>query len=111
MSARTASRLAWSLWALAVALAGISLWLLWLDRAIPVPQSWGFRGFEAFFALTCSSVGALIASRQPKNPIGWLFVGLGMKSELQLPTEQYAIGARAARPSSLPWGLVVAWVQ
>ena len=111
MSARTASRLAWSLWALAVALAAISLWLLWLDRAIPVPQIWGFRGYAAFFALPCSSVGALIASRQPKNPIGWLFVGLGMESGLQLLAEEYAIYALVARPGSLPGGLVVAWVQ
>ena len=111
MSTATASRLAWSLWVLALALTAIGLWLLWLDRAIPVPQIWGFRGYAAFFALPCSSVGALIASRQPKNPIGWLFVGLGMQSGLQLLAEEYAIYALLVSPGSLPGGLPAAWVQ
>ena len=111
MSTRTASRIAWSLWVLALALAAIGLWLLWVDRSIPIPQSWGFRGFEAFFALSFSTVGVLVASRHPNNPIGWLFVALGVQSSLQLLTEEYGIYALLARPGSLPAGLAIAWVQ
>ncbi len=111
MSARTASRIASLLWALAIALTAIGLWFLWVDRSVPIPQSWGFRGFEAFFALMFSTVGSLIASNQPRNPIGWLFAALGAASGLQLLVEEYAIYAVLARPGSLPGGMAAAWVQ
>ena len=35
MSARTAARLAWTLWALSFALTGLSLWLLVLNLSYP----------------------------------------------------------------------------
>jgi hypothetical protein len=78
MSTRAASRLAWSLAGLSVALLIASVPLFVLARSANVPSSWGAdlsfggllgRGLFLVFPL----VGVLIASRRPKNPIGWLW--------------------------------------
>jgi hypothetical protein len=59
--------------------------------------------------LTFSTVGALVASRRPENPIGWLFCcgaliwGLG---ELAL---EYGVYALVTAPGALPAGVWAAW--
>jgi hypothetical protein len=59
--------------------------------------------------LAFSTVGALVASRRPENPIGWLFCcgaliwGLG---ELAL---EYGVYALITTPGALPAGVWAAW--
>jgi hypothetical protein len=59
--------------------------------------------------LSFSTVGALVASRRPENPIGWLFLcgalvwGVG---ELAL---EYGVYALLTAPGSLPAGVWTAW--
>ncbi len=73
MSTRTATRLAWSLWALQ---------LLFLAAAIPLRLA-GHRPFAvsdlsqmaSFVAI--ATVGAVVASHQPRNPLGWIYLGIG----------------------------------
>jgi hypothetical protein len=70
---RTASRVAWAAWAVAIALALASIVLLVISIGAPTPEGhFGFRGFAASFALTFGTIGALVASRHPSNPIGWI---------------------------------------
>jgi hypothetical protein len=88
VSARTATRLAWSLWVACVVL--ITLALL-LDFA--TPESILIRTGErsdpvldvlmGLLSLAYPTVGALIASRLPTNPIGWIFCGAGLLYETQ----------------------------
>src|SRR5829696_7001171 len=81
MSARTATWLAWSLMVLSVVLlvGGIAL-----DQMIrsTAPQRSYYGPVDAVFflatVLTFSLVGAIIASRQPRNAIGWIFCGVGL---------------------------------
>src|SRR5215218_3018903 len=81
MSARTATWLAWSLMVLSVVLlvGGIAL-----DQMIrsSAPQRSYYGPVDAVFylatVLTFSVVGAIIASRQPRNAIGWIFCGIGL---------------------------------
>jgi hypothetical protein len=47
-------------------------------------------------------VGALIASRQPRNAIGWVLLGLGAAMGLSAALGIYAYYALTARPGSLP---------
>ncbi len=81
MSTRAAPWLAWSLMVLSVVLVvgGIALALMTRSSA---PQRPYFGPVDAVFflatVLTFSVVGAIIASRQPRNAIGWIFCGVGL---------------------------------
>jgi class 3 adenylate cyclase len=57
------------------------------------------------------AVGALVAARQPRNPIGWQLLAVGALFMSQVVADAYAFYALATAPGSLPGGLVVAWLQ
>ena len=108
---RTAPRLAWALWAIAVLLALAATTFLVLGRAAAAPtESFGFRGFSIVFALVFGTTGLVIASRVPSNPIGWMFLAAGIGSGLQELAQQYAIYGILYRPGSLPAPDVGAWI-
>jgi hypothetical protein len=78
MSTRVAPWLAWSLVTLSVALlvGGIALALM-ARSTVPERPYYGSVTLSVL-ALAFSVVGAIIASRQPRNAIGWLFCGVGV---------------------------------
>src|ERR687898_505188 len=96
MSSRTAAWLAWSLWAVCVVLIALALWLDFLARDdVNVIVSDGRLGFHlavltGVLSLAYPTVGALIASRLPANPIGWIFCGVGLLYIAQRFTTAYA---------------------
>jgi hypothetical protein len=72
----------WSIWALCVALVALTGLLSYLTPALPerFEGYWKFPTlgvFPAQLMLVYPTVGALIASRRPRNPIGWLFCLVG----------------------------------
>src|SRR5215207_9581460 len=81
MSIRAATWLAWSLMVLSVVLlvGGLALDLMTRSTAQERPY---YGPVDAVFylatVLTFSVVGAIIASRQPRNAIGWLFCSVGL---------------------------------
>ena len=76
MTPRTASRLAWSLCGAAVAFLIANVVLSIMAGALDED------GISVLvypiFLLAFSTVGALIAARQPGNAIGWVFIGTGL---------------------------------
>ena len=88
MRPRTASRLAWSLSGLAVALLVVNLVLS--IRADVVGSDGIFVFVYPIFLLAFAAVGALIASRQPWNAIGWVFIGTGLAWAFLGATDAYA---------------------
>ena len=70
MSGRSATVLAWSLFAAFVVLVLATLGLLVAGR--------GGDEYLSAFALGYPLVGALVASRQPANPVGWLLLAIGL---------------------------------
>jgi hypothetical protein len=49
-------------------------------------------------------VGALIASRRPKNPIGWICLAIGISWMLAITSGAYTLyGLRVANPGSVPF--------
>jgi signal transduction histidine kinase len=57
-----------------------------------------------------STVGAIVASRNPGNPIGWLMMGVGAVFVIGGFFEEYANYAYVTRPGELPGGLFAVWV-
>jgi signal transduction histidine kinase len=76
----------------------------------PPAGSFGFRGFAAMFAVAFGTPGALIAARQPRNPMGWVFLGVAIASGIQELATQYAIWAILHEGGGLPLERVAAWL-
>src|SRR5215211_5668077 len=81
MSTRAAPWLAWSLMVLSVVLFVVGIALGQMTRST-VPGRLYYGPVDAVFnlatVLTFSVGGAIIASRQPRNAIGWIFCGVGL---------------------------------
>jgi hypothetical protein len=103
---RRFTALAWSLCGVALAMAIASLVLLALTRSEPAPDRFGFRGFQVIFVVVFSMVGALIASRRPGNPIGWLLLVCGIASGLQSLGDEYSILALRDPSAPSPGGAI-----
>lgn len=65
--------------------------------------------YVAAFALF-GLVGSLVASRRPRNPIGWIFVVVGLLNLVWFFSAQYTEFALYTRPGSLPWVVFAAWL-
>jgi hypothetical protein len=113
MSRRTAAWLAWSVWAVSVVLITLALVLDFLMEESSLMEA-GLRYYPGFAVLTgvlslaYPTVGVLIASRLPANPIGWIFCSLGLLYTAQRCTVAYADYALLGN-FALPWGESVAW--
>jgi hypothetical protein len=57
-----------------------------------------------------ATVGAIVASRRPENPVGWLLCLSGAAVSTSSFASQYAIYALLAEPGSLRAGEVMAWI-
>jgi Na+/proline symporter len=112
ISARTATWLAWSLWVACLALITLALILDFVTDYVPLePQERlgpGLAVLAGVLSLTYPTVGALIASRLPTNPIGWIFCGVGLLYAVRRFTEAYADYALLVN-FALPLGEYVAW--
>src|SRR5215203_6193813 len=118
MSHRTAARLAWSLCAVCVVLIGLALLLDFLTDASGVAgEERGLLPGDAdptlvvitgVLSLGYPMVGALIASRLPTNPIGWIFCGVGLIYAGQRFTIAYADYALYEN-LAFSGGVYVAW--
>ena len=111
--ARTASRAAWAACAICVALMFTALAFLVLNRSTPGVSNFGSRIGDAAYGialLAFPTVGALVASRRPENPIGWILTGVGILFGFAAFANEYAVYALLTEPGSLPAGETMAWV-
>src|SRR5215204_3835640 len=110
MSRRLAFWLAWSVCALSLALTALSLLLFILNLSYPnthLYEPWLDNTLSAVFY---PSVGAIVASRRPENPVGWLLCLYGLGTSIGYFCAEYAIYALLAQPNSLPAGEAMAWI-
>jgi hypothetical protein len=101
--------LAWSLWAVCVALTALSLLLMVLNLSRPNTHIFDWWLGNALVVVD-ATVGAIMASRRPENPVGWLLCLSGVAVGTSSFASQYAIHALLARPGSLPAGEALAWI-
>ncbi len=107
MRAHAARRLAWSLCGLSVVLAVVGALFNVVGRPTRGDLDYGPPFFVAFLGF--SVVGALIASRQPRTPIGWLLLAQGLCWELSGALAGCANYTLFSRPGALPGGELAAW--
>src|SRR5215210_6158968 len=97
-------RLAWSLCALTLLVMASSLLLILLGSSTPLPQgatAWRDRAIYLMGLVGAPILGGLIASRLPRNPYGWLWLGFGLGLASQSLAESYGAYALVVEPGSL----------
>ena len=110
-SARAVPRLAWSLWALSMALTVFALLLLILNLNHPGVHVYDYWLENTLGALLFSTVGAIVGSRRSQNPVGWLLCLYGLANAVGHFSSQYAIYTLLARSDALPAGEAMAWIS
>ena len=110
MSRRTAAWIAWSVCALSLTLTALSLLLWALNLTLSVARIYDYWHENTVLAVSFSILGAIIASRLPANPLGWLFCAAASIIAVAYLSAEYAIYALVARPDSLPAGEALAWL-
>src|SRR5919112_280900 len=104
MSRRTATWLAWSMCALSLTLTALSLLISALNLSHLEAHVYSYWLGNAVLAVSSSIIGAIIASRLPANPVGWLFCAAACIIAVAYISAEYAIYALLAQPHSLPDG-------
>jgi signal transduction histidine kinase len=108
---RTASRLAWSLAGLILAILVVALVFLILGLGTPLPESaFGFKGWGLILASAFAVAGVLIASRVRSNPIGWVLLAAGVGTAVQEFAQQYSHFGLYHAPGAVPGADIAAWV-
>jgi hypothetical protein len=96
LSRRTAVWVAWSL-------CGLTLVLIACAGALAALNDYNLGMLLFVFTeVSAALVGGLIASRQPRNPVGWLIIGHALCFTLGEFGRQYAIYGVLTEPGSLP---------
>ena len=102
MSPRAAAWLAWSLCAAILVILGLSLVLILLGWSTPRSEiAWLNQAISLVGLVGAPILGGLIASRRPRNPYGWVWLGFGLGLTLQQLATIYATYARVMEPGSL----------
>jgi signal transduction histidine kinase len=116
MRASTASRLAWLVAIVSIALVVGTLVLMfgYRDAALPAAVGqyrWNFSNtlLQVVF-VPGIVIGIVLASKRPENPIGWLFLALSLANGLETFGVSYGIRALIVVPGSLPAGRALAWM-
>src|SRR5215216_36157 len=103
MSTRVAAWLAWSL-------CGLTLILVASVVVFEALYRVSLSGLSVLvFAVPSALVGAVVASRQPRNPVGWFFVVSATCWAVNKATGRYAVYGLVIEPGSLPLARLMAW--
>jgi hypothetical protein len=113
---RWSGGLAWTLWALAMVGLAVTVWLDRLLRQAGRVDLAGLAPLPAVALVSAATVGAVLASRRLRHPVGWLLLALGLSVVAAGVAQGYAGYGLLARPGSLPsprwrwWAIVTAAV-
>ena len=82
---RWAGVLAWAVWALTMLGLAVAAWLDHLQRQAGSPETaWLLQPASVpllVAAVSAATVGAVLASRRPRHPVGWLLLAIGLSQQ------------------------------
>jgi signal transduction histidine kinase len=111
----TARRIASSVGVVSIALHIGAAAILFMDRHAVLPSDaarWNVGNVADLASSAATSVlGMVLATRRPRNPIGWLFLIAGLALGLGNFGGSYGLHAVKADPGSWPGGFALAWVS
>jgi hypothetical protein len=110
MSTRTAAWLAWAVCAISLAFTALCFLLMALNLSLNT-LAYFFWPDLTSIAVGYSVIGAIIASRLPKHPIGWICCAIGLIAAVDHFAGEYAVYALLALPHPLPGGEAMLWLQ
>jgi hypothetical protein len=103
--------LAWALWALGMlGLVAVP----WMDRLLrqagraDLVQLTPDTAAPVLALVSGATVGAVLASRRPRHPVGWLLLALALSGVATAAAAQYLTWGLLVRPGSLPGARLVA---
>jgi hypothetical protein len=103
---------AWALWALTLLGLAIIAWLDQLSRQAGRPDvtqlGGGLVEGPVLGLVSATTVGAVLASRRPRHPVGWLLLAFGLSLSVSGVAPAYAAYGLLARPGALPAAHAVA---
>ena len=116
MNVRTATWIAWSMWAISLPFAAFGGGVLgFLSASAQIFPSLATIVLLALLALTFTTVGAVVASRRPENRIGWIFCAGGLILSVTVSATNYTEYALEyalnASTGSLPGVQYAAWIS
>src|SRR6266702_3830381 len=104
-SQRWAGVAAWALWALALLGLATVPWFDHLTRQAGRPELTQLNASTIPYLVAivvAATVGAVLASRLPRHPVGWLLLALGLSVTGSGVADGYARYGLVARPGALP---------
>jgi hypothetical protein len=111
MSTRTTAWLAWAVCALSLALTVLCFLLIALILSLDTSIYFFGVGLTVI-AIGYSVIGAIIASRLPNHPIGWICCAIGFIAAVDHFGGEYAVYALLAHPDDArPGGRAMLWLQ
>jgi hypothetical protein len=103
---------AWALWTLTMLALPVIAWLDQLSRQAGRPElaqlTLGSVVGPVLAAVSAATAGAVLASRRPRHPVGWLLLALGLSAAWAGVPPAYAAYGLLARPGALPAAHAVA---
>jgi hypothetical protein len=107
---RGAARIAWGAWLLAIGV-WIAAFAFSAQHPLPADPVTVYSTIATvLIATSFPTVGAVVASRQPENPVGWIVLGMGALFGLALFISAYAEFGLVVEPGSLPGAVWAGWV-
>ena len=104
---RTTSLVVGVIWLASLLAVGIGILTARRGGATNPPQAI----VQGLGALSAATVGAVLAVRLPRNPIGWLFCVAGLAGAVGLGAADLADWGLVAHPGSLPGAIWLAWLS
>ena len=104
--------LAWGIWALTIALYGVAVTIQRIvgDSAATQQDTWAARLALLAAFVAFATIGAVIASRRPRNAVGWMFVAIGLFVALSISGGEYANYVFVESSGAYPGGYLAGWI-
>ena len=102
MTDRVAARVAWGLFGFAALIFLGGLWFFVLNRSTHYEGVASSDSFATGIFIAFAAVGAPVSAKQPRNPIGWILLAIGLGWSVYAVLIGYSLYGVVTSPGSVP---------